>query len=196
MANNITVKDASGASVVLKTTDNAGVETPHHNVDALPGTVESDIAAIKTAVELLDNAISGSEMQVDVVTQPALARTTDAVAVATQTDAIMNGATALTPKFAVISASSSGDNTIVAAVTSKKIRVLGYVIVAAGTVGVTWKSGTGGTALSGLMSLTANTGIAAAYCPVGLLETGSGVLLNLTLDAAVAVTGHLVYIEV
>lgn len=36
-------------------------------VESLPGTVATDITAIKTAVEVLDNAISGSEMQVDVV---------------------------------------------------------------------------------------------------------------------------------
>lgn len=37
------------------------------DVASLPGTVASDITAIKTAVEILDNAISGSEMQVDIV---------------------------------------------------------------------------------------------------------------------------------
>jgi hypothetical protein len=42
------------------------------------------------------------------------------------TSTINNGTTALTPKFALIAASSSGDNTVVAAVTSKKIRVLNY----------------------------------------------------------------------
>lgn len=42
------------------------------DVASLPGTVATDITAIKTAVETLDNAISGSEMQVDVVTLPAL----------------------------------------------------------------------------------------------------------------------------
>jgi hypothetical protein len=35
------------------------------------GVTEANSNAIKTAVELIDNAISGSEMQVDVVTQPA-----------------------------------------------------------------------------------------------------------------------------
>lgn len=70
MANNISVKDSGATNVVVKTTDNAAVHTPHHNVDALPGTVETDITAIKTAVEVIDNAISGSEMQVDVVTLP------------------------------------------------------------------------------------------------------------------------------
>lgn len=39
------------------------------NVDivTLPGTSEADITAIKTAVEIIDNAIAGSEMQVDIV---------------------------------------------------------------------------------------------------------------------------------
>lgn len=38
MANNITVKDSANGDTVLKTTDNAGVHTPHHIVDssALP----------------------------------------------------------------------------------------------------------------------------------------------------------------
>lgn len=67
MANNVNVKDFSGSSQTVKTTDTAGVHTPHHNVDALPTAVTTDIAAIKTATQLLDNAISGNEMQVDVV---------------------------------------------------------------------------------------------------------------------------------
>jgi hypothetical protein len=37
------------------------------DVVSLPGTVASDITAIKTATEVIDNAIAGSEMQVDVV---------------------------------------------------------------------------------------------------------------------------------
>ena len=37
------------------------------DISSLPGTSEADIAAIKTAVEILDNFISGSEGQVDVV---------------------------------------------------------------------------------------------------------------------------------
>jgi len=42
-------------------------------VEALLATIDADTGAIKTAVEILDNAISGSEMQVDVVSLPALA---------------------------------------------------------------------------------------------------------------------------
>ncbi|MCC6188204.1 MAG: hypothetical protein IT318_04190 [Anaerolineales bacterium] len=78
MADNISVKDASAASVTVKTTDTAGVHTPHHNVDscALPtgaataanqSTANTALAAIQTAVEALDNAVGGSQLQVDVV---------------------------------------------------------------------------------------------------------------------------------
>lgn len=36
MANNIAVKDGGGNNQTVKTTDTAGVHTPHHNVDSLP----------------------------------------------------------------------------------------------------------------------------------------------------------------
>ena len=48
MANNITVKDATEAAKTLKTTENTTVHTPHHNVDALPGTVEADTGTTAT----------------------------------------------------------------------------------------------------------------------------------------------------
>jgi len=43
MSDNFTVLDGNGAPRVLRSTDNAGVHTPHQKVDALPGTVEADI---------------------------------------------------------------------------------------------------------------------------------------------------------
>lgn len=49
------------------------------DVASLPGTVAADITAIKTAVEIIDNAISGSEMQVDVLTMPAVEQAEDDV---------------------------------------------------------------------------------------------------------------------
>lgn len=113
-----------------------------------------------------------------------------------ETSAIYDGTTALTPKFAIIDAATSGDNTLVAAVTSKKIRVLSLMLVAAGTVNVRFESGAGGTALSGQMQLTAQTGFALNYSPVGWFETGSNTLLNLELSGAVSCDGLLVYVEV
>jgi hypothetical protein len=102
----------------------------------------------------------------------------------------------VTPKYVIIDAASSGDNTLLAAVTSKKIRVLAAFLVAAGTVNVRFESGTGGTALTGQMNLVANTGFVLPYNPVGWFETASNTLLNLELSAAVSVDGCLTYIEV
>lgn len=103
---------------------------------------------------------------------------------------------AVTPKYAVISGATSGDNTVVAAVSGKKIRVLALKFVAAGTVNVRFESAAGGTALTGVESYVVNTGAVLNYNPVGWFETVSGELLNMELSAAVQVSGHLTYIEV
>lgn len=94
---------------------------------------------------------------------------------------------------AVIDHASSGDNTIVAAVANKRIRVLSYVIVAAGAVTVRWEAGASGTALSGQMSLAANGGISAPEAILGHFDVPTGVLLNMELGGAVSVDGHLRY---
>ena len=133
---------------------------------------------------------------VNILTQPARDRLTDNVGAALQTDVILSDTTALTPKFAVIDAASSGDNTLVALVSSKKIRVLSLFMVSAGTVNARFESGAGGTALSGQMNLVANSGFTLPFNPVGWFESGSGVLLNLELSAAISVDGCLVYVEV
>lgn len=106
------------------------------------------------------------------------------------------GGTVVVPKFAVIDAATSGDNTLVAAVTAKKVRVLALFLVAAGTVNVRFESGAGGTALTGQMNLIANTGFALPYNPAGWFETASNTLLNMELSAAISCDGCLTYIEV
>lgn len=65
MANNITAKDASGASQTVKTTDNASVHTPHVNVDTAPSSVTSPLAAIETATEAVAALISSGKIPVD-----------------------------------------------------------------------------------------------------------------------------------
>lgn len=100
----------------------------------------------------------------------------------------------VTPKFAVISAASSGDNAIVASVSGKKIRVLSYSLVADAAVTAKFRHGT--TDLTGAMSFGANGGISVPYSPVGHFETPVTTALQLNLGAAVGVRGHLTYIEV
>lgn len=103
-------------------------------------------------------------------------------------------------KFAKIDASASGDNAIVAAVAGKRIRVIGYTIIAGAAVTAKWRSAT--TDISGGMALAANGGAAPSVSVLspggmfGVLQTEPGEALNLNLSDAVAVGGHLVYIEV
>jgi hypothetical protein len=107
---------------------------------------------------------------------------------------VYSGATALTPKFAIIAEASANDNEVVAAVALKKIRVLSYVLVANAAVNAKWRSAT--TDKSGLLYLAANGGAASGYSPVGHFETAAGEALNLHLSGAVAVGGHVTYIEI
>jgi len=125
----------------------------------------------------------------------AIASNQSAVAVAIDTASISNNGTALTPKFATIAASSSGDNAIVSAVASKKIRVLAVQMISNGTVNAKWQSATAGDK-TGLAYLVANAGYVLPFCPVGWFETASNEDLQLNLSAAIAVGGSIVYVEV
>lgn len=110
---------------------------------------------------------------------------------------VMVAGVPVTVKYAVIDHAASGDNTVVAAVTGKKIRVVFLHLIAAGAVTIRWESGASGTALTGQMNLPANGGMALDFNPCGwFAETAAGSLLNLELSAAVSVDGSLGYIEV
>jgi hypothetical protein len=51
MADNIEVLDASGVTETVRATDNAGVKTPHHNVDAVvPGTGATNLGKAQDSV--------------------------------------------------------------------------------------------------------------------------------------------------
>lgn len=99
--------------------------------------------------------------------------------------------------YAPINASASGDNTVVAAVSGRKIRVQNYTAVAAASVSVTWKSGAN--LISGAMPFAANGGAApAAGGPNangsdGILECNLGEALIMNLSGAVLVAGHVKY---
>lgn len=96
--------------------------------------------------------------------------------------------------FAKVDAASSGDNTIVAAVAGKKIRVLCGSLTMTGTaVTIRFESAAGGTALTGQMTPAQGQTIPITYCPMGNFETVAGELLNLELGGAQSVDGWLVY---
>lgn len=112
------------------------------------------------------------------------------------TGVISDAGTDRTVKYAVIDAATSGDNTLVAAVASRHLRILSAFMVASAAVTVRFESGASGTALSGQMNLAANSGFVLPYNPHGWNETAVNTLLNLELSAAVSVDGMLTYVEV
>lgn len=107
-----------------------------------------------------------------------------------------NLGTIVTPKFVAIAAASNGNNTLLAAVVGKKIRVLAVWLSSSGTVNAKFQSGAGGTDLTGLVYTVVNTGIVLPFNPAGWFETGVNTLLNLNLSAGVAVGGSITYVEI
>jgi hypothetical protein len=99
-------------------------------------------------------------------------------------------------QYLVIDHAASGDQTLVAAVTTKKIRVVQLVLVGAGTVTVRFEGGAGGTALTGQMSMVAGSQITMPLNPAGWFETAINTLLNLELSGAISVDGVLGYVLV
>lgn len=152
------------------------------------------IQALKTIVDNQNQQMAAFSQG---ITEAALRKALKAVQnVGISTSTIFSGNVELTPKFAVIDHATSGDNTIVAAVTGKKIRVLQYVLVASNTVNVRFESGASGTALTGQINLIANTGVSSGFSQIGQFETAADALLNLELSGNVSVDGHLTYVEV
>lgn len=97
---------------------------------------------------------------------------------------------------AAVSAAGSGNNTLVAAVSGKSIKVLALLLVVAGDVDVRLESGASGAALTGVISLdAAGNGFVMPHADYGRpwVQTAAGALLNLELSGAVQVSGCIVY---
>ncbi len=98
-----------------------------------------------------------------------------------------------TLKTAAISVAVSGDNTIVTAVPTKRIKVYAIKFGSTGTVSAKWKDGAV-TDLEGAMDFQAREGYTEAVTPPAfLLATSAGNALILNLSAAVAVRGRVTY---
>ena len=103
--------------------------------------------------------------------------------------------TRLVVKHAVITASASGNNTIVAAVTGYRIVLLAYNYMSNGIVNAKWRSNS--TDITGLGYMdAAGRGKVCGYNPKGWCKTATGEALNLNLSAAIAVGGEITYVEI
>ncbi len=90
---------------------------------------------------------------------------------------------------------AAGDTTLVAAQgANTKIRVIGFALVPAASAVVNFFSGTGGTALTGAMTLTAPIWVESAA--FGVFETAVNTLLNLHQTGAVQISGWLLWCTV
>ena len=99
-------------------------------------------------------------------------------------------------KYSTISGNTSGDNTVVAAVTGKKIRVLSLYVITTDAATVAFESGASGTALTGDVPCAANGGFVLPFNSGGWFETAASALLNMELNAVSQTSGALSYIEV
>ena len=196
---------AAGTAVIGKvgidqTTDGttnlvAAKQSGAWNVTNVSGTVSLPTGAA-TAAKQPALGTAGTPSSDVITVQGVTSGTPLTTAAAPATGAVYNGVTALTPKFAAVVASASGATTIIAAVTSKKIRVLAIELMANGTVNAKWQSHTTPTDLTGLAYLVANSGYVLPFSPTGWFETVSGEALDINLSAAIAVGGSIVYVEV
>lgn len=116
------------------------------------------------------------------------------------TSAITNDGVQLTPLFAAFGAASSGDNTLIAAVPAKKIRVVAFMGICAAAQEIYFTSGAAGSVIFGgstnKMSIVANGGFVLPYNPVGWFETGSAAALVCNLSSATSFSGGITYITI
>lgn len=188
---------AAASVPVVLTASQLSTLTPFSTVTANAGTnLNTSLLALESGGKLasIDTKITACNTGAVV-----LAAGTSLVGVTVsppQTGALYSGTTALTPKFAVVTASASGATTIVALVTSKKIRVLSAALVTNGAVNVKWQSHTTVSDLTGLFYLGANGGYILPFSPLGHFETVAGEALDINLSGAVAVGGVITYVEV
>lgn len=130
------------------------------------------------------------------VSAPAALRTTHSISVALQTDVLMAALVALTPKFFSTSVpASSSDFSLVAAVTSKKIRVLALTSQCGATAtDALFESG--GTTRVHRIPAGANGGQILPFNPLGWFESAVGASLTVTTStgSATEISGQ--YVEV
>ena len=104
-------------------------------------------------------------------------------------------------KYAVVNSSASGDNTVIAAVDNKRIRVIHYTLGCDQNVDVFFKSGAS-TSITGKIYFAASHSFSAGYGAitpigmVGMFETNIGEALVMNINGAKTVSGHMTYLVV
>lgn len=179
-------------AVVRAIYDNGGIGTQERTTGPVSVSTTSTNVSIPIPLPVI---WAGGNFEVSITNQPLSVQATQAgvwnVGIVGQP--IQVTFTSPTYKYTIINANSAGDTTVVSAVTNKKIRVVAFAVVAAGTVDVRFKSGN--TDITGSMRLLEAGGIAHAF-EGGLFETAVNQALLINLSSSVQVGGYVVYQEV
>ena len=94
--------------------------------------------------------------------------------------------------WAPIDVASSGDNTLISAVTGCRIVVVSLFVLAGGSISIKFQSSTTSD-LTGPIALTGSEGFVLAQSEHGWFATVSGELLNLNTTTAAQVSGSIGY---
>ena len=98
----------------------------------------------------------------------------------------------ISPTDVIVNASTSGDSVLLAAQgAGTVIHVISGLLISAGDVTVQFWSNAAGTALSGPLPLTANSGFNMPFCPVGHFRALDNQALVINLSASESVGGWL-----
>lgn len=191
MADNVPITAGSGTYVA--TDDVSSVHYQRIKLDGGGDGVASPIVAGQTTMSgSLPVAIASNQTNVPV---------TNADTVGT----VYIGSTSYTVKRANIGASTAGANTLVSAVVSKKLYVLGLHITASGAASIYFYNSSASTGIWGTstntIDLLGGTPYSLPYCPHAWFitsATNEALMLNISSSTttAVSVAGGLLYIEV
>lgn len=174
----ITVQGIASMTPVLATVSQATASSLNATV------VQGTAANLKATVV---GAGSAGTADAGVVSIQGIASMTPVI---TETSATL----AVAPLRVAIAASSSGDNAVIAAVSSKKTYVYAFELSFSGTVNAKFTDGASGTNLGGLYYGVANAGAAnSVQPPYYLFVTSTNTALELNLSGATAVGGGISY---
>jgi hypothetical protein len=162
----------------------AGVQYTEGDVDA---TVTGTTVMWEDTSDTMRAASVAKPLPVQVVTSPGGSVLPDPI--------VNSSAVAVPVKFASVNATVDGDNTAIAAVTGKKLRILGGVLTSTGAGTVQLKSG-GATVLGRFISSSNGAGVSyAGGVDAPLAETAAAEAFVLNNPAGVDTVGMLSYIE-
>lgn len=184
----LAVVDANGAARNLKVDDTAGVLTPKHLIDGTPNVAVTNTPNV--AVTSLVSLPAGSN---------AIGSISGIGEGAVPGEGVYVSTTKLPVKraFANINQSTT-DSSVVAAVTSKKIRVVALVLHAGGsatTITLNSKPAGAGAAISSAHALAAYGTLVLPFAAGGWYETTAGEGLSATTGAGATVGVEVLYVE-